>query len=183
MEIVQQPAPEKKERRKINLRGSFVRRRKVLILTGMFVLLIVTGYLNFALNSNSTPVGGGGGTGQTMNSFAMLRQTRDTNRQIQKLALESIIASNNVTEAERSQATETKLALINTMEFETAAEGLIKGQGHQDAVVQKNNDNVNVLVRTQGNLTPNEVTQIQLIVDSVLGRTMNIENITVRPVN
>jgi len=68
------------------------------------------------------------------------------------------------------------------MEFETAAEGLIQAQGHQDVVVQKNGENINVLVRTPGNLTQNEVTQIQLIIDSIANRTISIENITIMPI-
>jgi len=183
MEIVEQPIAPKKQRRKLNVRGAFSRRRKILILAGMFVLLIVTGYLNFSLNNNSAPAGGGGGGGgQTMNSFEMLRQTRETNRQVQLLALESLLMNDNITAEERSQAAQDKLALANAMEFETAAEGLIQAQGHQDVVVQKNGENINVLVRTPGNLTQNEVTQIQLIIDSIANRTISIENITIMPI-
>jgi len=184
MEIVEQPAAPKKERksrRKINMRGAFSRRRKILILTGMFVLLIVTGYLNFTLNNNNNTQVGGGGSGTILCSFDHAQRTREVNRQVQIISFENLLAS-ELTQDERSQVVADKQAWMQAMEFENQTENLIRAQGHDDVVVQKNRENINVMVRTTGTLTQNEVTQIQMIIDSVANRTVNIENIVIMPI-
>ena len=182
MEIVaQQPETIKRKRWKPKMprmrKGAFTRRRKLMILGGLFVLLVVTGYLNFSLNSSSGPVQGDYGRQQHV--FAMFRQTRTAERASTLAILENIALSENYSAAARANAEQQKLDLLAAKGFENAAEAMILAQGFQDAVVSKNGENINVLIRSQENLTPVQVTQIRLILDSVANRTINIDNIFV----
>ena len=189
MEIVAQPQEEVMEatgsKRKFGgrMRGALGKRRKVMILAGMFVLLVVTGYLNWMLNSNNTTeVQGGAGGGQQQHIFTMFRQTRQSERASQLAILESMTTNQSLSAQARQSAEQQKLELLAAISFETAAEGLIVAQGFADAVVSKNGGNINVLVRTPENLTAVQVTQIRLILNSVANANIDIDNIFVSPV-
>ena len=176
MEIVAQPNV--KSKRKVNLKGMFTRRRKLMILSAMFALLVVTGYLNFTLNNRTPEVGGGGGTAGTQHLFVMFRQTRAAERESQMRILENIaLATSGYSEQARQQAEQRKLELIAEMQFESAAEGMIVAAGFRDAVVQKNGGNVNVLIRHNENITDVQAAQIKTILDHIANRTIDIDNI------
>ncbi|MCL2569845.1 MAG: SpoIIIAH-like family protein [Firmicutes bacterium] len=180
MEIVEQQ-PEVKTKRRINFRGAFTKRRKMMILAGMFVLLIVTGYLNFTLNNRAPEVGGD--YRQQQHVFQIFRQTRTAERTSQLAILENIaLSTSGYSEQARLNAETQKLELLQAIAFETAAENLILALGFQDAIVSKNGGNINVLVRTPENLTPVQVTQIRLALNSVANRTIDIDNIFVSPI-
>jgi len=171
MEIVQT----QNEKSGGKLRAAFSKRRKVMILAGMFVLLIVTGYLNFALNNNSAPpVGGGAG----QNMFNVFRQNRADERASQIQILTAMATNDSgFTEAERADAARQKLQLMDIISFETSAEGLIVQQGFQDVVVNKNAGNINVLIRNPENINQQEANKIKLILDTVYQGTIDIDNI------
>jgi len=179
MEIVEEvQEQEPKVKRRLSLKGAFTRRRKILILAGMFVLLVVTGFLNFSLN-NQTPEVGGGQANQ-IHAFDMFRQNRASERSTQIAILENIVMSTTgYSEAARTQAEQQKLALIEARNFENSAESLIKTQMSflTDAIVQVNGPNKNVLVRNRENITPQQATQIHLILESVAGRYLAIDNV------
>lgn len=182
MEIVSQTPEQEnisaKPKRKRNWRGGFLRRRKMLILVGMFALLIVTGYLNFALNSGGTPeVGAGGGGQQQQNMFQMFRTTRAAERASQLAILENMATSQAFSAEARANAETQKLELLAAMEFERQAEYLTRAAGFTDVVVSKNGQNINVLVQNPENITPVQATQIRLILDGVANRTIDIDNI------
>ena len=149
-----------------------------MILAGMFVLLIVTGYLNWALNNNTPEVGAGGGQ-QQQHVFVMFRQTRQSERASTLAILENIAFNENYSAAARANAEQQKLELLAAISFETSAEGLILARGFEDVVVSKNGQNINVLVRNAENLTREQVTQIRLILNSVANTTIDIDNIFV----
>jgi len=173
MEIVGTPQPEKKSGGK--LKSAFSKRRKVMILAGMFVLLIVTGYLNFAMNNQSPPPVGGG---TQTNMFNVFRQNRSDERASQ-IAILTAMATNDsgFTEAERTDAGRQKLELMDIINFETTAEGLIMQEGFQDVVVNKNQGNINVLIRNPENITQQEANKVKMILDTVMQATIDIDNI------
>ena len=172
--IAQEPEVQTKVKRGRKVRGFFTRRRKMLLLVGMFALLIVTGYLNFSLNNNTPEVGGG--TGQ-QSIFEMFRQTRHTERQSQIVILENIVASENHSEDARRQAEQQKLSLLAAINFENTAEGWIGAAGFSDVVVSRTGDNINVLVRQEATLTREDIGRIQLILNDVEGSAIQIERI------
>ena len=154
------------------LRAGFTKRRKVLILAGMFVLLIVTGYLNFALNSTDPPIGG-----PTTNSFDVLRQTRADDRASQITILTAMSNNDSLEQAERADAGRQKLELMDIINFERTAENLIIAEGFTDAVVNKNQGNINVLIRNNEQITQQEANKVKLILDTVMQATIDIDNI------
>ena len=177
MEIVENPdIVQPKQKKKFNTKGFFTKRRKVMILAGMFVLLVITGYLNFTLNNQTPEVGGG--TQQQQHIFTMFRQTRQSERASQLAILENIaLSTSGYSETARANAEQQKLELLEAIAFETAAEGMILAQGFQDVVVSKNGGNINVLVRNSENITAVQATRIKLALDSVANRVIDIDNI------
>ena len=187
MEIVAQPQEEftRKSRRKISFRGMFSKRRKMLILSGMFVLLIVTGYLNWALNTDS-PTQGQQGGGQAQHSIVVMRNARVSERTTQLAILHNMATSEAYSDAVRENAANQRLAVLEAIAFETAAEGLLKSTlGFQDAIVLRNGENINVVIRHTQQLTPTQMTQVRLALSEVLGKPITgdlLDNLVVNVV-
>lgn len=143
----------------------FTKKRKILVLCGLFALLAVTGYLNFALN-NQTPDVGGKAQGTT-HLITMFRNTRAEERAMKIATLQGIADTNSSYTAEaRSEAEAQLFELFANMEFETATESLILAH-FSDAVVSRTNDKVNVLIKNAENITRAEAAQIFGILCSV----------------
>jgi len=177
MEIVQPQTTEKERKgmRNVNWRGVFTKRRKVMILAGMFVLLVVTGYLNFTMNNRSNDVGG---AITNQNMFQVFRTTRPDERASRLAVYENIIMSTTgFSEQARRTAEENKFNLQAAISFENTAEGLIKLKGFQDALVSKNNGNINVLVRHNQQLTDLQVFNIQNSLDTLMDAPINIDHL------
>lgn len=104
MEIIaQQPETStKRQRRKISVRGVgrvFGKRKRVLVLGGMFALLVVTGYLNFALNTApDVPTGGPA----TQNTFASHREERNQFKSKTLAQIDSSLGKDNITDEQRT---------------------------------------------------------------------------------
>ena len=182
MEIVAQPQTEAKQSRvprPVRKVGGFMRRRKkMLILSGMFVLLIVTGYLNWALNSRTPEVGGGGGGGGGGNAgqqhmIASFRQDRETQRASLKVALEFMAtAESGFSATAQEAAAQQKLDLITAMQFELLAENAIISLGFADALVTKNGQNINVIIRNPENITDEQATKVLTALEHLAGRDL-----------
>ena len=141
----------------------FTKRKKIYILAGMFVLLAVTGYLNFTMNANTTQVGGEIRTNQDF--FIMFTQTRTAERNANKAILQSIAGSENgYTEEVRTAAGLQLLQLMNTITFEDTTEALILRHGFSNAIVTKTNNNINILVRNPVELEEPEVANILQVI-------------------
>ncbi|MCL2229417.1 MAG: SpoIIIAH-like family protein [Firmicutes bacterium] len=143
----------------------FTKRKKYLVLSVMFVLLFVTGYLNFTMNNNSVQTGGGGAQMET-NLFNMFRSTRADNRTRDIMIYENLIATSQ--NASTVASAEARLLEIRAnVAFETTAEGLILAQDFQDVIVNKENGFVNVLIRASENITRVQAAQIVSILQSI----------------
>lgn len=138
--------------------------KKVIILCSMVALLVLTGVLNFALNSDwfsKTSDGGdqltGGDAIETF--FSTYRTSRETARAEEMSYLDAIIASETSTEEAKATAETMKEDLLNNIEAELVIESLIKAKGFDDAVVTMSTNNVNVIVN-KSELESQEVAQI-----------------------
>jgi hypothetical protein len=141
--------------------------RKVMLLTGLLALLVVTGYLNFKLNQKAVDVGGNLNAGsEQANLFQMFKENRVDARASRKLILQDLIAG-AATSADAKAAAEAELlALESEIAFETKAESDILTQcGFADIVVSKSGANINVLVKTDGTLQQQQVNKICAILD------------------
>ena len=142
--------------------------KKVIILCSMVALLVLTGVLNFALNSDwfsKTNDGGdqltGGDSVETF--FSTYRTSRETARAEEMSYLDAIIASETSTEEAKATDETMRQDLLNNIEAELVIESLIKAKGFDDAVVTMSTNNVNVIVN-KSELESQEVAQILSVI-------------------
>ena len=142
--------------------------KKVIILCSMVALLVLTGVLNFALNSDwfsKSPADGdqltGGDAVETF--FSTYRTSRETARAEEMSYLEAIIASETSAEEAKATAETMRENLLNDIEAELVIESLIKAKGFDDAVVTMSTNNINVIVN-KSELESQEVAQILSVI-------------------
>jgi len=141
-------------------------KKKILILVGMFALLVVTAVLNYtiAANANKNKEGDIVASG---NYFTNWRSERMTTRNTEIAYLDTIIANESPEYSDaRAAAMEQKLKLIGIMELEVNLEYLIKAAGYDEVAVSigSTSDNVNVIVKTDEELTKAQVANIYTII-------------------
>ena len=158
---------------------TFSKKKKIIILSVMIALLLVTGYVNVALNSSlSSSSTTTNSTAVSANFYTTYRTERETTRTQEIQFYDSIIASATSSSDAKKEAEENKMALISLMEKELVTEGIIRGKGFEDAIVTSSNTNVNVFVKS-AELTSAEVAQISLVVTEQLG--VEIDRIVIIP--
>ena len=154
------------------------KKKKVIILATMFVLLVVTGYLNIALNGNTITTTNSDNI-VTGNFFTTYRTDRQSTRDQEIAYYDAIITSATTSADARLSAEQKKEALVNAMELELVTEGLIKARGFEDVIVTNSNSCINVIVKS-ASLTSGEVAQIVSIVQEQ--SNIGLENIKIIPV-
>lgn len=154
------------------------KKKKIIILCVMAVLLVVTGYLNIALNNNAIQTGTGNVTTQSF--FSSYRTDRESTRSQEMDYYKAIVASESSSEEAKKNAEASMQTLIARMETEQAVEGLIKAKGFEDIIVTSTATNVNVIVNTATNLESSQVAQIVSIVQEQMGTSL--DNICIIPV-
>lgn len=149
------------------MKKTLSKKKKIIILSVMVALLLVTGYINVALNSSlsskATP------TSTTSASFYVTYRTeREATRAQEIQFYDSILTSATASETAKQEAEAGKQQLIDLMEKELVTEGIIRGKGFSDAIVSSSSSNVNVFVQS-AELSKAEVAQIASVVTSQLG--------------
>ena len=158
---------------------TLTKKKKIIILSVMIALLLVTGYVNVALNSSlSSGVTETNAAATTANFYANYRTERESTRTQEIQFYDSIIASATSSEDAKEEAEQNKIMLISQMEKELVTEGIIRGKGFEDAIVTTSSSNVNVFVKCS-ELKPNEVAQISSVVTQQLG--VEIDKIIIIP--
>lgn len=154
-------------------------KKKILVLSLMVVLLVATGVLNWALNRDvlgGTDDTTAGATTQTF--FNAYRSDRTALRSEELAELDAIIKSTDTSEAAKKAAEDMKLEIVSRMDKELYIEGLIKGQGFEDAIVTLGDTSANVVV-VSNELKLNEAAKI---VELVVGETdYNAKSVNVIP--
>jgi len=141
----------------------FAKRKKMLVLGTMFVLLCVTGYLNFAMNNKAIDTSA---ANVETNLFNMFRTTRADERTRDILVYENLVATS--TNAATKASAEAKLLEIReNVAFETSAEGLILVDGFRDVIVNRTNGFVNVLIKAGENISRQQAIKIMTILQSI----------------
>ena len=157
------------------------KRKKVLILSGMAMLLVVTGVLNYALTKKSIESETAStSTTSSINFFDTYKTDRDSARASQLELLNEVISSSYSTASEKATATASKTALAEKMEKELILEGLIKAKGFEDAVVTIGSNYYNVIVKDNGTLADGGANKILSVIESETGTTAN--NVKIIPV-
>ena len=155
------------------------KKKKIIILSAMVALLLVTGYVNVALNSSlSSSATQTSASTTTANFYTTYRNEREATRTQEIQFYDSIIASTSSSDSAKEEAEANKIALIAQMEKELVTEGIIRGKGFDDAIVTSSSTNVNVFVKS-AELTAVEVAQITSIVTEQL--SVDIDRIIIIP--
>ncbi len=132
------------------------KKKKIFILVSMVLLLVITGYLNVALNGNESELET---TTTSANFFTSCRADKLASRNYQIEIYDSIIASStDATEIANAKAMKAEIAA--KMEAEQVLESLIAATGYEDVIVTNSDDNMNVFVKTSTGLTGDEVAKI-----------------------
>ena len=155
------------------------KKKKIVILSVMIALLLVTGYVNVALNSSlSSSSQHTNATTVTANFYSNYRTEREATRTQEIQFYDSIIASASSSEEAKQEAETNKMALIAQMEKELVTEGIIRGKGFEDAIVTSSSSNVNVFIKS-AELSSIEVAQISTVVTQQLG--VELDKIVIIP--
>jgi len=152
------------------------KKKRILILSIMLVLLVVTGYLNLTLNDTLLETGG---QATTTNLFTAHRDYRTATREQEMLYYDAIIASTASSAEAKTDAEAKKFEIIATMEKELAVEGLIKAKGFEDCIVSTSASIVNVIVKSEA-LESSQVAQIVSIIQEQLQTELG--NIKIQPI-
>ncbi len=152
------------------------KKKKIFILVSMVLLLVVTGYLNVALNKKSNVLDS---TTTTANFFESSRADKTAARNYQLEILQNVYDS-TTDEAERASVKQQILDIAAMIETENNLEQCIASAGFEDVIVTCSGENYTVYVKTDEGLTGDEVASIL----SVLVRETNAQatNIRVRAV-
>ncbi len=153
------------------------KKKKIFILLGMAILLVVTGYLNIALNKATNE--NLDNQVSSANFFATYREDRNYTRNLELEYLDAIITSTSSTSDYVATATSKKLALVAQMEKELILEGLIAGAGFEDAIVTASDDNLNILVKTNGLTSSDAAKILSLVVEEAEVPATNVKIIPV----
>ena len=155
------------------------KKKKIIILSAMVALLLVTGFVNVALNSSiSSGVQETQASSTNANFYTTYRNEREATRTQEIQFYDSIIASATSSAQAKEEAELNKLTLITQMEKELVTEGIIRGKGFEDAIVTTSSSNVNIFVKSS-ELTSVEVAQITSIVKEQLN--VEIDRIIIIP--
>ena len=141
------------------------KRKKIVVLVVMFALLAATAVLNYTLALGANANGGTPDDGSitTGNFFTNYRSERVAARNEEIAYLDEIIAMEGEEyAAQRQEAAESKMKLVQILELETTLENILKAQGYEDAVVTIGllSDNVNVVVKSGAELSQEESNRI-----------------------
>lgn len=155
------------------------KKKKIIVLSVMMGLLVLTGFLNITLNSSSGDVVHTSGTVTSANFFTSYRTDRDNARTQEKLYYTAILESANSTAEAKATATDTLNNLAAMIEQELYLEGNIKAKGFNDVIVSMSNNFVNVMVKS-AELSDAQVAQIVQVVQEQTSKS--IDNIKIIPV-
>ena len=106
--------------------------------------------------------------GNVTQYFTQSRLNRQQSKEDALDLLESVIASADSSESVKQQANSEKMAIAANTEVEATIENLVKAKGFVDCVAFISEENVNVVVQSEG-LQDTQVAQIQEIVVSQTG--------------
>ena len=152
--------------------------KKIIILSVMVALLVVTGYLNIALNNNATQQVSN--QNSNLDFYSSYRADRDASREAAILYYKGIIADETSSQEAKDLAETSRKALVDAMETELTTEGLLNGLGFEDVVLTTTTENINVIVKAKReDLTDAQLGQIGTIVFEQTKRPL--DNIRIIP--
>lgn len=152
------------------------KKKKIFILVSMVLLLVVTGYLNVALNKKNSVLDS---TTTSANFFESSRADKTASRNYQLEILQNVYDT-TTDEAEKASAMAEMRAIAARIETETNLEHFISASGYEDVIVTCSNDNYTVFVKTANGLTSDQVASILAVL--VQEAKVSATNVRIRAV-
>jgi stage III sporulation protein AH len=134
--------------------------KKYLLLTGLIVVLVAVGYINFALGNGAgknvaaaTPEIEGAlqaddvAVISSQDYFEDYKANRANVRDTEVAYLDSIISNSNSDAETVKDAQDQKIEIVRSMESELTIEGLLVASGFSDAIVTVQEGSVNVVIK------------------------------------
>lgn len=142
----------------------FKKGKKMIILSAMVVLLIVTAVINVALNKGEPVINTGGNEQVSASFFANFRADRERLRTQEEQELVATIADPMTTEVTRLRAEEDLAQLRKNKNIEFNSETSIIALGYSDAVITTGDNFYHAVVQTTAPLTSEKSTAVANIV-------------------
>ena len=141
------------------------KKKKIIVLTTMVALLVITGILNVVLNTGAMQTTTTN-TEYSSASFFSTYRTDRTNTRNEAIEYYRDLLNNTELTTETKQEYETKInELISAMSTELSMETMIKSKGFSEALVSYSDTYINVIVKS-AELNESEVAQIVEVVQS-----------------
>jgi stage III sporulation protein AH len=123
-------------------------KKKIIVMSGLVLLLAVTAVFNFVLAGATTTQETG--TVTVSNYFSSYRTERTTTRNEEITQLDSVISLYEAGSEKYESATTMKMELVSAMEQELVLESMIKSLGFSDCVVSlsTSSENINVFINS-----------------------------------
>ena len=155
------------------------KKKKIIILTGMVALLVLTGVLNIVLNLTADDGAlNVSGTDVYTDFFTSYRDYRTESREQTLTYYEEVLASETSSAEAKAEAKAARQQLMESMETELTLEGLIMSLGFEDAIVTSTTENINVIVKC-AELTGTQAAQIKELIVTETG--MSALNLRIIP--
>ncbi len=155
------------------------KKKKIIVLSCMIALLLVTAIFNFVLSTDrvdSTDV-----LANSASYFSQYRLERVTTRNEELMQIDEVLKTATVESDEYKKALELKTDLAVNTERELLLESLIKAYGFEDAVVVigLESDSVNVIAKSS-ELTTDDA----ILIYTVISEEINVspENVKIIPI-
>ncbi len=156
------------------------KKKKIIVLTSMVALLILTGCLNYFLNRPSSSAEGVNAGTSYSDYFAASRADRESSRSETVMYYKAIIADEATSAEAKTNAENSLAALVAGMDTEQRLEALIKSLGYSDCLVTVGAENINVILKSDA-LTEQEVAQVLDMVITETGKTL--EFVRIKPID
>ncbi len=172
----------------MNKGNGIIKNRKIgryLLLTGLIVVLVAVGYLNYALGNSPGPEDKTAEAGldseiegalsaddlavmSTDNYFEDYKAKRESMRDTEVAYLDSIISDEKSDAETVKDAQSQKIEIVKRMENELTIEGLLMASGFDDAIVTVQTGSVNVVIKSK-QITKEDAAKILEIVRQETG--------------
>ena len=152
------------------------KKKKIVLLSVMVGMLVVSGVLNYIVGDSSLNVGINDNATSVSAMFSAYRTDIEQSRSQMILELQAIIDSPNTSETAKTSAENLLLATCENMETESILEALIMAKGFDNAIVSVSSNGIDVIVDSS-ELSTEQLAQILSLVIEKTGASASVVHV------